>query len=148
MVNEKDTVIKIGRYGIYMQHGDKNYNINDDFEPSNLNEQTIIELVNQKEEEPEKIATNPDTGEPVILKNGRYGRYLQSGAKIKSIPKGIEDLTEEIAEKIIKFPIDLGQANSASHLLQIWLRVDLSFLLIFQNCSLKYHEEYHYEQIH
>ena len=86
-----------------MQHGEKNYNLNDDFEPCNLNEKTVIELVNQKEEEPEKIATNPDTGEPVILKSGRYGKYLQSGDKIKSIPKGIEELTEEVAEKIIMF---------------------------------------------
>jgi len=111
VVNDKNTVIKIGRYGIYMQHGEKNYNLNDDFEPCNLNEKTVIELVNQKEEEPEKIATNPDTGEPVILKNGRYGKYLQSGDKIKSIPKGIEELTKEIAEKIIMFPIDLGKSN-------------------------------------
>ena len=110
-VKEKETIIKIGRYGIYMQHGDKNYNLNDDFEPCNLNEKTILELISQKDEEPKKIAINPDTGEPVVLKNGRYGKYLQSGDKIKSIPKGIDELTEEIAEKIIKFPVVLGKSK-------------------------------------
>lgn len=110
-IDGKETVIKIGRYGIYMQHGDKNYNLNDDFEPCNLNEKTIAELINKKDEEPDKIATHPTTGEPVFLKNGRYGKYLQSGDKIKSIPAGIDELTEEIAEKIIKFPINLGQSK-------------------------------------
>ena len=45
----------------------------------------------------------PDTKEAIFLKNGRYGTYLQTGDKMKSLPPQVkaEELTLDAAIKIL-----------------------------------------------
>ena len=102
--------IKIGRYGLYIQKGETRTTILDSIPPSELNSDYIINLLNKKEAGPEEQGIFPETGEPIYLKVGRYGPYIQTGKKMKSLLPGMkeEDVTPEIALAIINLPKTIG----------------------------------------
>ena len=67
----------------------------------------------------EPIGHHPDTGEPIYVKTGRFGPYLQLGEKVKgsknkprmaSIPKDVDptDVPLEMALKYLSIPRTLG----------------------------------------
>ena len=57
----------------------------------------------------EEMGNFPETGEPIYLKVGRYGPYIQTGKKMKSLFPGMkeEDVTPEIAFAIISLPFGI-----------------------------------------
>ena len=102
--------IKIGRYGLYIQKGDIRATILDTIPPSELDSDYIINLLEKKESGPEEMGTFPKTGEPIYLKVGRYGPYIQTGKKMKSLLPGMkeDDVTPQIALDIISLPKTVG----------------------------------------
>jgi DNA topoisomerase-1 len=56
---------------------------------------------------PQTLGEDPATGLPVEVKNGRFGRYVQSGEKRSSIPKDMEP-TLENALKLLGLPREIG----------------------------------------
>lgn len=76
----------------------------------------IIEMLQNKNEKPTNLAIDPQTKEPIILKKGRFGPYLQVNQKMKSLPPGIteDNITEEIAIKIISMPAEIGLDNKTN----------------------------------
>jgi DNA topoisomerase-1 len=103
--------IKIGRYGLYIQKGEVRTTILDSIPPSELDSDYIINLLDKKEAGPEEKGVFPETGEPIYLKVGRYGPYIQTGKKMKSLLPGMkeEDITPEIALAIISLPKTIGK---------------------------------------
>ncbi|MBC8312160.1 MAG: type I DNA topoisomerase [Candidatus Marinimicrobia bacterium] len=102
--------IKIGRYGLYIQKGETRATILDTIPPSELDSDYIINLLEKKESGPEELGVFPETDEPIYLKVGRYGPYIQMGKKMKSLLPGMkeEDVTPEIALAIISLPKTIG----------------------------------------
>jgi len=103
--------IKIGRYGLYIQKGETRATILDTIPPSELDSDYIINLLEKKESGPEEQGVFPETGEPIYLKVGRYGPYIQAGKKMRSLLPGMkeEDVTPEIALAIISLPKTIGK---------------------------------------
>ena len=65
-----------------------------------------LELISKKTSGPQDIRTvgdHPNTGESLVLKEGRYGPYISDGKVNASLPKdsSIESLTLEEAVQII-----------------------------------------------
>ena len=91
--NEKndDIEIRIGRYGIYAQLGKERVTINDNIAPSDISVNQIKKLLADKNAEPEKLGIDKTTGNSIELKKGRFGAYLKSGDKMKSLPPGISE---------------------------------------------------------
>ena len=56
------------------------------------------------------MVLDESTGNEVVLKKGRFGPYLKSGDKMKSLPPGVseETLTPEIALATIAMPTEIG----------------------------------------
>jgi len=106
----QNSEIKIGRYGIYAQLGDNRITLDDSIIPSELTIAAITNMLSDKNVAPEVLATDKVTGNDIVLKKGRFGPYLQSGDKMKSLPPGIteETLTSEIALEVISFPREIG----------------------------------------
>ena len=105
-----DTIeIRIGRYGVYAQKNDKNVTIDDSIIPSEITADDINKLIKVKEAEPTEFGED-ESGEKILLKNGRFGPYVQCGKKMKSLPPGVTDtnLTEEIAKEIVSMPREIG----------------------------------------
>ena len=107
----KTITVKIGRYGVYIQDGETNTTLPDDSIPSELNFEHALQSLQKKAEGPTELCSHPDSGEPVLLKDGRFGPYIQCGDKMKSLLPGmtIEEVTSEIALNLIALPKDLGK---------------------------------------
>ena len=109
--NGNDIFVKIGRYGVYLQDGETNTTLSDTAIPSELNFETALESLQKKAEGPKELCSHPQSGDPVLLKDGRFGPYIQCGDKMKSLLPGMqpEEVTPNIALGIIGLPKDLGK---------------------------------------
>jgi DNA topoisomerase-1 len=109
--NDETIAIKIGRYGVYLQGMDTNTTLPDDSIPSEISFETASVSLKKKTEGPLEICSHPESGEPIYLKEGRFGPYIQCGDKMKSLLPGmsIEEITPNIAKSIISLPKELGK---------------------------------------
>jgi len=118
-----DATVKIGYFGPYLEtdNGDEvvKASIPQDVTPADLNPEQVDVLIKQKTEGPDQLGTHPETGDPIYLKLGRYGPYLELGEQTEgnkkpkrcSIPKGTqpEDVTLEMAVNLLSLPRGLGE---------------------------------------
>ena len=104
------TEIRIGRYGIYAQLGEDRVTLDNNIVPSEINIEQIKKMLSDKNTAPEVLAKDQKTGNEIVLKKGRFGPYLQTGDKMKSLPPGIneESLTPEIAQQVMLLPTKIG----------------------------------------
>jgi DNA topoisomerase-1 len=96
----RDVVVRVGRYGPYLQRtpapgpgatgadgaepdGDR-VSIPDGIAPDELTAEKVAELFLGGNGE-RKLGEHPQTGEPVVLKSGRYGPYVSSGDRNASL---------------------------------------------------------------
>ena len=111
--DENDEVIdvKIGRYGVYLQGMDANTTLPDEFIPSEISFESASDSLKKKSDEPVEICSHPESGEPILIKDGRFGPYLQCGDKMKSLLPGMDmkEITPKIAKGIISLPRELGK---------------------------------------
>ena len=71
-------VIRVGRYGPYLQHGDRRASIPEDLAPDELTLEKAEELLAAPSDE-RVLGNDPETGKSVLAKAGRYGPYVQLG---------------------------------------------------------------------
>ena len=69
---------RVGRYGPYLERGEDRASIPDDIPPDELTIDRAIELIEAPSGDRE-LGVHPVTGLPVMLKNGRFGPYVQMG---------------------------------------------------------------------
>lgn len=114
--------VRIGRYGPYIEveNGEEpiKASIPQDVSPADLDTQQVDRILKQKVDGPDKVGFHPDTGEPIYLRIGPYGLYVQTGEKTDenpnpkraSLPKGMnqEDVTLEVAVGLLALPRALG----------------------------------------
>lgn len=114
--------VRIGRFGAYLEadNGEEmvKASIPKDLTPSDLDPDQVQTLLRQKTEGPDKVGLHPETGEPIYLKIGAYGPYVQLGdeteenpkPKRASLPKGVtqDNLTLETAVGLLTLPRLLG----------------------------------------
>jgi len=105
--------IRVGRYGPYLERGEDRASIPDDTAPDELTMEKAQEILRTGATDTE-IGQDPQTGNPIYVKVGRYGPYVQVGEnddrKMKSLPDGMEvpEVTLAIALKLLELPRSLG----------------------------------------
>lgn len=114
----KDEVfVRVGRYGPYIEQGERRGSIPDDLPPDEIDLPKAMEILEQSEKGEEPMGIHPETGKPIYLKNGRYGVYVQMGStddeekpKNASLLKGMnaEDVNLETAIKLLSLPREVG----------------------------------------
>ncbi|MCY3616013.1 MAG: type I DNA topoisomerase [Bacteroidetes bacterium] len=116
-------VVRVGRYGPYVQATvdgrEVRSGIPDSLLPADLSEEQLLSLLTAAQTPAERLGVHPESGKPILLKNGKYGAYLEisepEGSKTKpqrkSIPKHVkvEDVDLELALDLLRFPITLGK---------------------------------------
>ena len=103
---------RIGRYGPYLRRGDDTRSIPDDIYMGDLTLETIEKIFDQETKEDEPLGNDPNTGDPVWIKKGPYGHYVQLGdtKTRKGIPKNytLSEVDLEYALKLLSLPREIG----------------------------------------
>ncbi len=74
----RDIVVRSGRYGPYVQRGEDTASLPDGVAPDELTIEMAVELLDAPDAD-RVLGADPETGEPVIARAGRYGPYVQLG---------------------------------------------------------------------
>ena len=115
-------VVRVGRYGPYVEgplDGElKTTSLPNEVAPGDLSKEDLERYLVEGNMGDVEVATWEETGEPVLLKRGPFGPYLQLGEvgpkggkpKRVSLPPGVEphDVTEPLALDLIALPKPLG----------------------------------------
>ncbi|MCB0334678.1 MAG: DNA topoisomerase I, partial [Bdellovibrionales bacterium] len=114
-----DIEVRIGRYGPFLSDGEHRASLPDDLAPDELSVERAIELLEIAKKGPESLGAHPETGEPVYLKTGRFGPYIQLGEagdsgekpKMASLLPGMDpaDISLETAVQLLSLPRILGK---------------------------------------
>jgi DNA topoisomerase-1 len=75
---DDDIVVRVGRYGPYIQRGDDRVSLPEDLPPDELTPEKAAELLEAPSGDRE-LGADPASGNPVFVKAGRYGPYIQVG---------------------------------------------------------------------
>ena len=113
-------VVRVGRYGTYLQRGEARANVPVELAPDELTPERALELI-QAPNEDRILGADPDSGLPVIARAGRFGPYVQVGeadGTAKEKPKtasllasmGLETVTLDEALKVLSLPRVVGTA--------------------------------------
>jgi DNA topoisomerase-1 len=109
-------VVRIGRYGPYVQEGDQRASLPEDLPPDELTMEKARELLAAPSDD-RVLGTDPETGAEITLKNGRFGPYVQRGPDddaTRSSVFGSMDpttVTLEDALQLLTLPRVLGTAD-------------------------------------
>lgn len=116
-------VVHVGRYGPYVEAEldgrQVNVNIPEDIAPADVTREYIEQLLAEGAKGSESIGEYPGSGQPMLLKRGPYGPYLQLGEdpedgskpKRTSLPRGVSpaEVTPELAAGLLSLPRPLGE---------------------------------------
>ncbi|MGY5883695.1 type I DNA topoisomerase [Modestobacter lacusdianchii] len=119
--NGDPVVVRVGRYGPYLQAGGEDgarVSIPEDIAPDELTSEKVQELLNAPSSDRE-LGTDPESGFPVAVKAGRYGPYVTTlvpeGSKEQprtaSLFKSMapETVTLEQALRLLTLPRTIGK---------------------------------------
>jgi DNA topoisomerase I len=76
--NGEIVMIRVGKYGPYVQRGEDRASLPEDLAPDELTVERALQILETGAEEKE-LGTDPETGLPVYARNGRFGPYVQLG---------------------------------------------------------------------
>jgi DNA topoisomerase-1 len=111
-------VVRVGRYGPFLQRGKDRVPLPEDMEPDQLTLDKALSML-AKGPEDRLLGSDPETGQPVFLRRGRFGPYVQLGEApkdAKSKPKTAsllatmdpDTLSLDEALKLLSLPKSLG----------------------------------------
>jgi DNA topoisomerase-1 len=110
-------VVRVGRYGPYLQHNDERASIPEDLAPDELTTEHALELLAAPSSD-RTLGEDPETGLPVQVRAGRFGPYVQLGEVAGGGPKprtsslfatmSPETLTLAEALELLRIPRTVG----------------------------------------
>jgi len=114
--NREEVFVRVGKYGPSVEQGERRVSVPDEMPPDEMTLPVAMELLASGDRQNEPLGEHPETGQPIFVKVGRFGPYVQLGAnddpekKNRSLLKGMvpEDLTAETALLLFSLPRNLG----------------------------------------
>jgi DNA topoisomerase-1 len=117
-----DIVVRVGRYGPYLERDGQRVNVPDDIAPDELTVEKAEELLSQPNGDV-SLGTDPDSGREVVAKAGRFGPYvtelLPEDAPASAKPRtasllksmALDTVTLDDALKLLSLPRTLGELD-------------------------------------
>ena len=106
-------VVRVGRYGPYVQRGEDRANVPEDLAPDELTVEKALELLSAPSGD-RPLGSDPQTGEDITVRIGRFGPYVQrgegDGATRASVFKSMDPttVTMDDALALLTLPRTLG----------------------------------------
>jgi DNA topoisomerase I len=113
-----DIVVRVGRYGPYLEREGQRANVPEDMAPDELTLEKAEELLNQPSGD-YPLGNDPATGRPIVAKAGRFGPYVteqlpedskdkpRTASLLKSM--ALDTVTLDDALKLLSLPRTLGE---------------------------------------
>ena len=120
-IPRSDIVVRVGRYGPYVERGEERASIPEDLAPDELTADRAAELLATPSGAERSLGTHSQTGLEVVARVGRYGPYVT-----EVLPEGSEDkprtaslfttmspetVTLDEAEQLLTLPRTLGGSD-------------------------------------
>jgi DNA topoisomerase-1 len=113
-----DIVVRVGRYGPYLERGTDRQTLPPDVAPDELTPERAEELLAQGNREQE-LGVDPETGRTIVVKAGRYGPFVtelvdgDDKPRTASLFKTMspETVTLEDALRLLTLPRSLGESD-------------------------------------
>jgi DNA topoisomerase I len=104
-------VVRVGRYGPYLQRGEERASIPDGLAPDELTPEKAEELLELPSGD--RALGPTDDGREIVAKSGRYGPYVTDGAKSASLfnSMSLDTVTLDDALKLLNLPRALGEID-------------------------------------
>jgi len=114
--NQEMVAVRVGRYGPFVEQGERKASLPDQLPPDELTLEMALELLDQAEVSDQPLGFHPDTEQPIYLKTGRFGPYVQMSGDDDEKPKNAsllknmqpQDLSLDTAIKLLELPLELG----------------------------------------
>ena len=118
----KKCTVRVGRYGPYVEANlggvQVRSTVPEEWLPADVDEDRLLTLLKTAKTPATELGVHPDSGQPILIKEGKYGHYIElaepEGSKEKprrkSIPKNLQpaDVNLSLAVEMLKFPVELG----------------------------------------
>ena len=102
--------LRVGRYGPYIETPDgTRANVPEDLPPDELTPEKARELLANPAGEEIHLGTHPETGLPIVAKNGRFGPYVTEVLP-EDAPKGAKPRTSSLFKSMTLYSITLQDA--------------------------------------
>jgi DNA topoisomerase I len=113
-----DIVVRVGRYGPYLERGEDRQTLPPDIAPDELKAERAEELLAQARHDQE-LGVDPETGRTIVVKAGRYGPYVTEVVEDGEKPRTAslfssmspETVTLEDALRLLTLPRTLGESE-------------------------------------
>jgi DNA topoisomerase-1 len=112
-------VVRVGRYGPYLERGDQRASLPADLAPDELSAEKAEEILGQPDSRP--LGVDPKSGHELVVRSGRYGPYvtevLPEGAEEKPRTASLfnsmspETVTLDDALRLLTLPRVLGEID-------------------------------------
>jgi DNA topoisomerase-1 len=118
-------VLRVGRYGAYLEREGARANVPADFVPDELTVEKAEELLAQPSED-RALGADPETGREIVVRTGRYGPFVtEVDEEMKEKPRTAslfksmspETLTLDQALQLLSLPRVLGTAEDGEEVL-------------------------------
>jgi DNA topoisomerase-1 len=118
-VPDSDAVVRVGRYGPYLERGGERASLPADLAPDELTPEKAVELLSRQDGR--SLGTDPDTGNEIAVRSGRYGPFvteiLPEGSEGKPRTASLlqsmspDTVTLEDALRLLSLPRVLGEID-------------------------------------
>ncbi len=117
-----DIVVRVGRYGPYLERDGQRVNLPEDLAPDELTPEVAAELLSRPSGD-KILGTDPDTGRTIVAKAGRFGPYvteqLEEDAPASAKPRtasllksmDTDSVTLDDALRLLTLPRTLGEID-------------------------------------
>ena len=113
----REVVIRVGRYGPYLQRAEDRATVPEDMAPDEVTLERAAELLEQPSSD-RALGIDASTGKTVLVRAGRFGPYVQLGEAADATDKprtasllktmNVSDITLEQALQILQLPRTVG----------------------------------------